>query len=344
MTHSVRLSLSRTTLTLLFVLALLSAMFFVDAATAHATHTPSQCNNVHNIAGQAIKCSYTVTNNADGAVTSSTIVATVCHGAANDPPTMVCDPVTTTPSDHLITAVSQCNDSGNGGGGTMECTVDVINNITGTVTPTAATVNQCNGSGGGGGIEPTLLCDPFPATTSGATVTQCNGSANEGGGTQRVRCSVDSDSTTTAGFAVTVNQCNGSENLGGSTVTCRAGLEDNITPPQPSPSPSPTAPTPDDETGGGGGTDDGPDRDTTDDGTTGGGTTRTPDDLVTTGTPDDDTTTTTGQIVRVPVGHASTGGGSTGRIENAWLLVMGVLLLMASIPAFVVGRRVRARA
>jgi hypothetical protein len=365
MSHSVSSAVSRTMLAVLFVLALLCVMFVVSAPAAQAAHTPSQCNNVYNVAGQAIKCSYTVTNNVNGSVTNSTVVASVCHGAANDPATMVCDPVTTTPSDHLITAVSQCNDSGNGGGGTMECTVDVINNITGTVTPTPATVNQCNGSGGGGGADP-LICSPYPASTTNATVTQCNGSANEGGGTGRVRCSVESDSTTTAFLSVTVNQCNGSENLGGSTVTCRAGLTDNITPPQPSPSPSPSVAPPDrdgDGEGDGAGPGDGsngtpPDDDTTggdtpggdtppDDDTTGGdttggaGTTDTPDDTQITLTHGD---TTTNQIVRVPVGPAATGGGSTAGIENARLLLLGMLLLGVSVPLLVVSRRASARA
>ena len=73
--------------------------------------------------------------------------------------------------------MNQCNNSINGGGGTLRCSVVITNNYV-DVTPgaTAATVNQCVGSGGG----ITVGCDPFPATTSGAAITQCNGSANGG--------------------------------------------------------------------------------------------------------------------------------------------------------------------
>lgn len=236
------LSLKRPSMILAFMLAisLISMIFFASAPTASAATSVSQCNGTDNVGGQAVECHYTITNNLNGSVTSSTVTLTECHGAANDPPTLTCTS-STTPSTDLVTAIDQCNGSGNGGGGTVTCTVDVINNITGTVTPTSATVNQCNASGTGGGTEPTVLCDPFPATTTSATVTQCNEAGNGGGGTQRVRCTVDSGSTTTSILSVTVNQCNGSGNGGGATVTCRTGLTNVITGPSPSPSPTPTA-------------------------------------------------------------------------------------------------------
>lgn len=234
---------SRALLSLVFAVTLISSLFVAASFTAAAAPAVSQCNGTDNVGGQAVECHYTVVNTMNGATTSSSVTLTACHGAANAPPTMVCTSSTVTSTD-LVTSVDQCNGSGNGGGGTVECTVDVINNITGTVTPTAATVNQCNVSGTGGGTAPTVLCNPFPANTTSATVTQCNESGNGGGGTQRVRCTVGSGSTTTALLTVTVNQCNGSGNGGGATVVCHTSLTNNVTAPAPAPTASPTTPVP----------------------------------------------------------------------------------------------------
>ena len=223
-----------------FALSLIAALSVIVVPTVSAQTAFSQCNGVDNVGGQAVECRYTVTNNLNGDATSSTVTVEECHGAANDPPTMVCN-TTTSSSGDLVTSIDQCNGSGNGGGGTVTCTVDVTNNIVGTVTPSPATVNQCNASGTGGGTEPTILCNPYPANTTGANVTQCNESGNGGGGTQRVQCTVDDGSTTTSVLNVTVNQCNGSGNGGGATVTCRTGIRNIVElAPEPEPEPEPT--------------------------------------------------------------------------------------------------------
>jgi hypothetical protein len=314
---------ARRTLALSIAFSLVSLMMFVVAPLASAQTSLSQCNGTDNVGGQAVECHYTVTNNLNGGVTSSSVTLTECHGAANDPPTMVCD-TTVTNATELVTSLDQCNGSGNGGGGTVTCTVDVVNNITGVVTPTSATVNQCNASGTGGGTEPTILCDPYPANTTGATVTQCNESGNGGGGTQRVQCSVGSGSTMTSVLNVTVNQCNGSGNGGGALVTCSTTISNNIQQ-GPGPSPTPTvtptvtpAPTPTEGTGGPDGSPEGPDA--------------APEG------PDMDT----GQVSRVPTGGAGAGGGSTGGIEYLGLLILGGVLMAASVPALAVRRRSRA--
>ena len=341
---------ARSIFALAFAVSLISSVFVTSSLTATAATAVSQCNGTDNVGGQAVECRYTVTNNLDGATTSSTVTLTECHGAANDPPTMVCTSSTATSTD-LVTSVDQCNGSGSGGGGTVACTVDVINNITGTVTPTGATVNQCNASGTGGGTEPTLACDPFPANTTGATVTQCNESGNGGGGTQRVRCTVGSGSTTTSLLTVTVNQCNGSGNGGGATVTCRTSLTDNVTAAaEPEPTVTPTAPatptpavtssptpTPPDTSGptplptvspapistpGTGPTPtDSPDQDE-DEAAPG-----SDDNATVSGAPGVDTGIETGQVTRVPVGGAATGGGSTSAIEKPALLSFGFFLM-----------------
>ena len=334
---------------LAFAVALISSLFVASSFIAAAAPAVSQCNGTDNAGGQAVECHYTVTNTINGATTSSTVTLTECHGSANDAPTMVCTSSSVTSTD-LVTSVDQCNGSGNGGGGTVECTVDVINNITGNVTPTAATVNQCNASGTGGGTQPTVLCDPFPANTTSATVTQCNESGNGGGGTQRVRCTVGSSSTTTALLTVTINQCNGSGNGGGATVVCSTSLTNNVTAPSPAPTVTPTTPvspgptvtpappaptaTPSvpatplptvaptapgssgpipapDET-------EAPELDESNAGPSGGG------DNVS-GAPGGDIGT--GQVTQVPVGGAAAGGGSTSGFENAPLVPLGMLLI-----------------
>ena len=333
---------SRSIFATFLVLSLIAALSVLLVPAALAQTSFSQCNGVDNVGGQAVECHYTVTNNLDGDSTSSTVTLEECHGAANDPPTMVCN-TTTTNSGDLVTSVDQCNGSGNGGGGTVTCTVDVTNYIVGTVTPTSATVNQCNASGTGGGTEPTILCDPYPANTSGANVTQCNESGNGGGGTQRVQCTVDDGSTTTSVLNITVNQCNGSGNGGGATVTCRTGIRNIVElGPEPgptdTPSPAPTdVPTP--------GPTDGPTPGPSEGPLNPDGGPETPG----TGSPGippgtDMPGLETGQVVRVPQGGAGAGGGSTSGVENSGLLLLGFAMMAAAVPVLMGRRRVKVRA
>lgn len=352
---------------LVLALLLVPVFLLLTPLTATAATSLSQCNGTDNVGGQAVECHYTITNNLNGSARSSTVTLQACHGAANAPSTLVCTTSTTSSAD-LVTVVNQCNGSGNGGGGTVTCSVDVVNNLTGTTTPTSATVNQCNVSGTGGGTQPTVACNPFPANTSGATVTQCNGSGTGGGGTQRVRCMVHSGSTTTSLLTVTVDQCNGSGTGGGATVICRTGLTNNITAagttPAPSPvpgspgvTPAPGTTSPGDSSDGGGTTDGGTgpgDGGTTDGGggTTDGGT-RGGDDGTADGgggTERGDTTggedtergsltggATTGQISKIPTGGVAAGRGVMSGVDNPGLGLVGFVLFMATGTA-VVGR------
>ena len=144
-----------------------------SAATIAATTTCS--NGVDNTGGLGLICEVTVVNTITASGGSATVTVRECHGAAGDPQAACSTTVTNLTKP--VTAVTQCNGSINGGGGTLRCSVQVTNNFVGLSTgATAATVNQCVGSGGG----ITTGCDPFPATTTGATITQCNGSANGG--------------------------------------------------------------------------------------------------------------------------------------------------------------------
>ena len=138
-----------------------------------------------------------------------------------------------------VTAITQCNDSINGGGGVLRCSVEVTNNFV-DIDPneTAVTVNQCVGSGESGAIGATIVCDPFPATTTGATITQCNGSAN-GGTLVGLICSASG--TESAGLVVLINQCNGSANGGGNLLVCSASIENNqVAGATPAPTAAPT--------------------------------------------------------------------------------------------------------
>lgn len=198
------------------------------ASAAPGSPAVSQCNGTDNVGGQAVVCDITITNNLNmktGAV-SSTVTTNDCHGAAGAPPVVTCTSLTQSfPT--VTNSADQCNGSGLGGGSDVVCSVTILNNITGTVTPTAATVDQCVGSGTGGGAGSTMVCDPFPATTTGATITQCNGSGNGGGGVLRVECTVG-PSTITSALPVSVNECNGSGNGGGNTVTCTVSIRNTI--------------------------------------------------------------------------------------------------------------------
>lgn len=187
------------------------------AAAATTIASTTTCSNgVDNSGGLGLICQVTVVNTITAGGGSGTVTVRECHGAAANPQAacVITKKSLTTP----VTAVTQCNGSINGGGGTLRCSVSVTNDFVG-VSPgaTAATVNQCVGSGDG----LTTGCDPFPATTTGATITQCNGSAN--GGTL-VGLTCTASGAKAAALGVTINQCNGSGGGGGGLVICSASI------------------------------------------------------------------------------------------------------------------------
>jgi len=198
------------------------------AATIAATTVCS--NGVDNTPGLGLICEVTVNNTITASGGSATVTVRECHGAAGDPEASCT--VETSVLAEPVTAVTQCNDSTNGGGGTLRCSVRVTNTFVGvSATPTAVTVNQCVGSGDG----ITIGCDPFPATTTGATITQCNGSAN--GGTL-VGLTCTASGTQALAHAVTINQCNDSTNGGGGLVICSATITNIAAVATASPAPS----------------------------------------------------------------------------------------------------------
>ena len=225
----------------LFAFSLLATTSLVTtspAAAATIAPTTTCSNGVDTTPGLGLICEVTVVNRITVNGGSARVTVRECHGAAGDP-TAACT-TTTTHLTRAVTAVTQCNDSINGGGGTLRCSVRVTNNFEGFSTgATAATVNQCVGSGDGIANN----CDPFPATTTGATITQCNGSAN-GGNLVRLECTATG--TTPSSHRVTINQCNGSANGGGALVICSANIT-NVRvafPSSPTPTPTGGIPTP----------------------------------------------------------------------------------------------------
>jgi hypothetical protein len=202
---------------LLVPVAVMTTSPAAAASTIAATTTCS--NGVDNSGGLGLICQVTVVNTIAAGVGYATVTVHECHGAAGAPSAACTD--TTTVLTETVTAVTQCNDSINGGGGTLRCSVQVTSNFYG-LSPgsTAVTVNQCVGSGGG----ITTGCNPVPASTTGAAITQCNGSAN--GGTL-VGMTCTATGTMASGHALTVNQCNGSANGGGALVICSTSLINN---------------------------------------------------------------------------------------------------------------------
>ncbi|WP_309711924.1 hypothetical protein [Pseudolysinimonas sp.] len=218
----------RHTLAIIATAALALLFATVGSAPQAAEAAPyAQCDSQFNTPGLGMDCTVAVVNNLDLAtgVTSSTTTYTRCSGAANT--ALSCAGPTTVSSTELVTSVSQCNSSLDGGGASMHCSVTITNNIVGDATAVGATVNQCNDSLGGGGIV-LRACNPDPASTSGATINQCNNSDNGGGSS--LTCLVTAGSTTSAALSVTVSQCNFSANGGGSLIVCSVGMTTNITP------------------------------------------------------------------------------------------------------------------
>jgi len=179
--------------------------------------TTTCANGEDNTAGLGAICEVTILNTISATGGSAEVTVRECHGAAGDPEAD-CETTTMTLTEP-VTAVEQCNDSTNGGGGTLRCSVEITNTyVDESPNTSGVTVNQCVGSGDGVANE----CDPFPATTTNATITQCNGSAN-GGTLVELRCTATG--TQSDAFDVTVNQCNDSTNGGGALVICSASIE-----------------------------------------------------------------------------------------------------------------------
>ena len=215
----------------LLVMALLVPLSLITISPAFAGTTiaaTTTCGmGLGDLGGRGLICEVTIVNTVTTAGGSSTVTVRECLGSAGSPtdgsggggfPCSTVTSVLTAP----VTAVTQCNDSINGGGGTLRCSVKVTNDFVG-VSPgsTAVSVNQCVGSGASGIAGQTINCDPFPANTTSAAITQCNGSAN-GGTLVGLNCTATG--TMASALAVKILQCQGSANGGGALVICSANV------------------------------------------------------------------------------------------------------------------------
>jgi hypothetical protein len=208
----------------LIALALLVPVAIIAAGPAAASTTiapTTTCGNgLGDLGGRGLICEVTVVNTITASGRSAVVTVRECLGSAGAPTDgsggggFACTNKTVTLT-QAVTAVTQCNNSTNGGGGTLHCSVMITNNFVG-VSPgeTTATVNQCIGSGASGIVGLNINCNPVGAAT-GAAVTQCNGSAN-GGTLVGLTCTVTGKMA--SALPITVNQGNGSGNGGGSLV------------------------------------------------------------------------------------------------------------------------------
>lgn len=208
----------------------------------------AQCNDdvASNVGGQGIACTVNVTNHlvvsSAGTVSvgaPSTATLTRCVGAAGPVAAGAgtCATTTLTPAG-AVTAVRQCNGSGNGGGGVVICATTVTNIFTGpALAATPARVYQCIGSvitGPGAPGSCTPVNTAGVTSVAAATVGQCNGSGN-GGTSVGFTCTVSAGSTLTAAFLVNVDQCNGSANGGGALTNCSASVTNQFAAPAATP-------------------------------------------------------------------------------------------------------------
>lgn len=213
---------------LLAVFASVVAAFGASVLMLESSSTPAsaaslainQCNGINNTPGLTTSCSVTVVNTLtdDPATTGS--VSTV-------------NGVTTTSTD-IVTSVTQCNTSSRGGGGTLQCSVHIINNIamSGPGAAATATISQCNGNQPDGlGTAPNT-CNPVANAGSGATIFQCNNRTGDGGGLVTAapdfsHCSASG--TVSSSLPVTVNQCNeDAADGGGARVNCSTTITTNV--------------------------------------------------------------------------------------------------------------------
>jgi hypothetical protein len=196
----------------------------------------NQCNGTGNGGGQTVACTVTVVNTLTNDPATTGSVVTVNDNGA----------ITTTTSTDIVTSVTQCDGSENGGTGVLNCHINITNNIAmnGAAAPGAATINQCNANQPNDGLGNDLVntCSPSPATTSGATITQCNGSGNGGGlvpASPYSHCTASG--TVSASLPILVNQCNGSANGGGQAVLCSVTMTTNVVDTAASTTPTTTA-------------------------------------------------------------------------------------------------------
>ena len=122
MRRPLTLLLSAVVATLLVTPASLITVPPTSAATTIAATTTCS-NGEDNSPGLGVICEVTIDNTITPTGGSATVTVTECHGAAGDP-RADCSTVTEVLTEP-VTEVTQCNDTVNGGGGTLRCSVQV---------------------------------------------------------------------------------------------------------------------------------------------------------------------------------------------------------------------------
>ena len=132
----------------------------------------NQCNNSIGGGGGTLRCSVTVTSNFYGGIGPGATAATVnqCVRSGGGI-TTGCDPI---PANTTGAAITQCNDSANGG-----TLVQLTCTATGTMSSAVVvTINQCNGSANGGGAL--VICSASLANNAVSGTPPPTGTASQG--------------------------------------------------------------------------------------------------------------------------------------------------------------------
>ena len=300
-----------------------------------------QCNGSGSLGGW-VECSVTVINNITSTETPLPATVNQCVGSGLEGGALplACNPYQSTTD----ATVTQCNGSGNGGGATGRVRCTVASNST-TTTALTVTINQCNGSANGGGSE--IVC--FASITNTMTAPAAapddaddddddggnSGSGSGGGGGGSGGSSGSATPTPTPAASPTATP---TTPVGPTAEGNEVDLPTPVATSTPEPLARPVRPTiPRRGTGNAG-------ENGSAGGTTGNGT-LTNTGLGTGGASRGDSgEITTNQISRIPRGGAAAGGGSSNGIENLSFLVVGLVLMAASLPALFVRRRVGVKA
>jgi hypothetical protein len=130
--------------------------------------TVQQCNNSDNDAAHAIICEVRITNQISAStpdakpLTRASTNQCVSSGASTAPR---CTPF---PATAGAATVTQCNGSANGGGGSLDCSVDPASRVSRAI---PIRVNQCNGSGNPGGSSVSCQASVITKISDAAAVT-----------------------------------------------------------------------------------------------------------------------------------------------------------------------------
>lgn len=128
-----------------------------------------QCNYAVNGGGSTLLCTVDVLNYVTGGETPTEATVNECNDSLTTGDVLVCDPYLTGPehdTDPATATVVQCNDSDNGGGSVLDCSVAEGSTTNASL---VVRVNQCNNSANGGGsvvICRTMIRNAVRASTA----------------------------------------------------------------------------------------------------------------------------------------------------------------------------------